>query len=66
MASQTRTVELTDEQITFVRESLNYSAKALRNTSYEGQDREWVAQHRSERDALITSIRDALAAARST
>ena len=56
--------ELTDEQIAFVRESLNFSAKAFRNASYEGQDREWVAEHRSEREALITSIRDALGTAR--
>ena len=59
MTSQTRIVELTHEQIAFVRESLNYSAKAFRNASYKGQDRKWVAQHRSERDALITSIRRA-------
>lgn len=61
MTNRTRTVELTGEQIACIRDSLNYKDKALRDTSYERQDRAWVARHRSEQDALITSIREALA-----
>lgn len=60
MSSTKRTVELTDEQIEFIRESLNYSAKAFRDASYEGQDPGWVAEHRQDRDALISSIREVL------
>jgi hypothetical protein len=63
--TQRRTVELTVEQIAFLRESLNYSAKAFRDSSYEGMDPAWVAQHRREKDEMITSIREALSSASS-
>lgn len=53
-------VELSDEQIGFLRESLDYSAKAFREYSYDGQDPVWVAQHRRERSEMISSIREAL------
>lgn len=39
VTNRTRTIEPTDEQIACIRDLSNYKAKAVRDTSYEGQDR---------------------------
>lgn len=59
----TLSVALTAAQIAFIRESLKYSAKQLRDYSYAGQDPQWVAKHRQEQEAMLDSIRAALSAA---
>lgn len=64
MTRETRTVELTKNQIDFVLTSLSYSAKAVRDTSYRGEDPTLAAERRNNHDAMIMSIREALSAAR--
>jgi hypothetical protein len=53
-------VRLSAEQIAFVRESLAYSERALRDHDYGSVDRAWVTRHRREQEEIITSIRKAL------
>ncbi|MEK6277746.1 MAG: hypothetical protein AABM29_07030 [Actinomycetota bacterium] len=61
MNTQKHTVQLTNEQIAFLRESLDYSAKAFRDADYTPQGQEWAAEHRREREEMIADIRTALA-----
>jgi hypothetical protein len=54
------TVELTDQQIEFIRSSLDLSARAIREHDYGPTvDQAWVAAHRREREDMIASIRTA-------
>lgn len=60
----TRTVELTDEQIAFVRQSLDYSAMRFRDYDYGPGLIEFGAQQRAREQATIDDIREALKSAR--
>jgi hypothetical protein len=63
--SEPRTVELTDQQIAFLRTSLDYSAQRFRDHDY-GQDetiRKFGIERRAEADAVIASIRAAFSRA---
>lgn len=61
--SKTKSVLLTPEQISFLGESLDYSAQRFRDYDYSGQDRDWVAEHKREKEELIASIRQAFRSA---
>jgi hypothetical protein len=58
---QKRTVELTDDQIAFLRESVDYSARAFREHDDRPLDQECANQQRLERETMIASIHHALA-----
>jgi hypothetical protein len=60
-AEETRAVQLTAAQIAFMRTSLDYSSRAVREYDYGPADRSWVAARRREQDEMIRSIRQALA-----
>lgn len=60
MPEKSYSVQLTEDQVAFLREALTYSAKAFRDASYEGQDPEWIRRQRREKDEMISSVREAL------
>jgi signal recognition particle subunit SEC65 len=62
--SEKRVVELDDKQIAFLLDQLPYAAKVIRDSAYPGMDPKWVAQHRAEHEQMITSLRQALRAAK--
>jgi hypothetical protein len=59
--TETHTVELTEEQIACIRESLHYSARAIREHDYSPLDNEKAGKLRREKEDLIASARAALA-----
>jgi len=60
LASETRIVELTGEQIAFLRTSLEYSAKQFRDYDYGPSLHDFGRERRQEMDEMIASIRRAL------
>jgi hypothetical protein len=59
--SDKRTVELTEEQIAFLRLSLDYAQRAIDETSYDPQVQEWARTHGTDTAATIAALREALA-----
>jgi len=59
--SEAHTVELTDEQIAFLRASLDYSAMHSRDYDYGPELADFGKQQRASEQAMIDSIRGALA-----
>ncbi len=59
--SQIRRVELTEAQIAFIRLSLDLAGRAIHDTSYDPQVQEWARTHRTDTEAKIAAIREALA-----
>ena len=59
--SEPRTIELTDEQIAFLRASLDYSAMHSRDYDYGPELVDFGKQQRASEQAMIDSIRGALA-----
>lgn len=57
-------VELTDEQIAFLREDLRYTKQRFRDEPYERMPHEQKLAHRNERLAMVESIEQALREAR--
>jgi hypothetical protein len=53
-----RTIELTDEQIAFLREDLKYTKHHFRGgiKSWEGMPHEWVVAQRNETLTMVESI----------
>jgi hypothetical protein len=61
MATGRRPIQLSDDQIDFIRTSLNYSAKALRDQPYDPlEDRNAMLERRRRDEEMISSIKDAL------
>jgi len=56
-----RTVELTEEQVTVMRASLECWERAVRDTSYDPQLQEWARTHSGDPERTAAAIRDALA-----
>ena len=56
-----RTIELTDEQIAFLRSSLDYSAMHSRDYDYGPELVDFGKQQRASEQAMIDSIRAVLA-----
>ena len=63
---QRHAVELTDEQIDFLRESLRYSDLRFREDECRPTDLAWMAEWRRQKEEMITSICKALGEARSS
>ncbi|MEK6272540.1 MAG: hypothetical protein AABM42_07825 [Actinomycetota bacterium] len=63
---QRHAVELTDEQIDFLRESLRYSDLRFREDECRPTDLAWMAEWRREKEEMIASICKALAEARAS
>jgi hypothetical protein len=59
-------VELTDEQIDFLRQSLRYSDLRFSEDDCRPMDMAWMAKRRREKEEMITSICKALAEARAS
>ena len=57
---QRHAVELTDEQIDFLRESLRYSDLRFREDDCQPMDLAWMAEWRREKEEMIASICKAL------
>jgi hypothetical protein len=62
--SERRTVELTEEQIAFLGISLDYSAMYSRDYDYGPELVDFGKQQRASEEAMIASLRGALADAR--
>jgi hypothetical protein len=60
------TVELTAEQLAFLREDLKYTKDHFRGQikSWEGMPHDWVVAQRNEKLAMVESIEEALRHAR--
>ena len=58
--SEPRTIELTDEQISFLRTSLDYSAMHSRDYDYGPELVDFGKHQRASEQAMIDSIRAAL------
>ena len=61
--SEPRTIELTDEQIAFLQASLDYSAMHSRDYDYGPELVDFGKRQRASEQAMIESIRGALAGA---
>ena len=59
--SEPRTIELTEEQIVFLRASLDYSAMHSRDYDYGPELVDFGEQQRASEQTMIDSIRGALA-----
>ena len=62
--SEPRTIELTEEQIAFLGISLDYSAMYSRDYDYGPELVDFGKHQRASEEAMIASIREALADAR--
>ena len=60
MQRNKRTVELTDEQISCMRESLRYSERAIRDYDYSPLDHAAASKLRNDKLTLLASVREAL------
>ena len=58
--SEPRTIELTEEQIVFLRASLDYSAMHSRDYDYGPELADFGMHQRASEEAMIDSIRGAL------
>lgn len=48
-----RTIELTREEVDFVRRSLDRAVQAVRDSHYDPQVEAWAIEHRGENEARI-------------
>jgi hypothetical protein len=64
MEASRQAVLLMESEITFLLESLGYTAKRFRDYDYSPADPAWAAEHRGEKQAIIDSIRHALKSAK--